>query len=192
MVLNLKLYIYLKCSCCRRIFWFFNDVTYPQISQLQNQHQLETLTSSLKRSWRLMSERRRHCFSSCSNSESGCLKYSIRSFSVWSTSSTYPATAVDSPSAVLSKALEGRTRETKKDKRKKKDQAVKTWNSEHYHYAGVLSCRIWQDTCPCSYLMKLVNRSVVLRMMRAARDSSCWQRWRISPSSMWPSECKQA
>lgn len=42
------------------------------------------------------------------------------------------------------------------------------------------------------YLMKLVKRNVVLRMMRAARDSSCWQRCRMSPSSMWPSEWRQA
>lgn len=64
------------------------------------------LTSSLKRSCRLMRERRRTCFSSCSSSESGCLKYSIRSLSVCSTSSMYLATAVDSPAVVLSKALE--------------------------------------------------------------------------------------
>lgn len=45
---------------------------------------------------------------------------------------------------------------------------------------------------PCDYLIKLVKRKVVLRMIRAARDSSCWQRCRIRPSSMWPSECRQA
>ena len=55
-----------------------------------------------------MSERRRHCFTSCSSSESGCLKYSIRSFSVCSTSSTCLATSVDSLSIVLSKALRER------------------------------------------------------------------------------------
>lgn len=52
-----------------------------------------------------MSERRRHCFSSCSSSESGCLKYSIRSFSVCSTSSTKPATSVEPPSVMRSRAL---------------------------------------------------------------------------------------
>lgn len=52
-----------------------------------------------------MSERRRHCFSSCSSSESGCLKYSIRSFSVCSTSSTNPATSVEPPSVMRSRAL---------------------------------------------------------------------------------------
>lgn len=59
-----------------------------------------------------MSERRRHCFTSCSSSESGCLKYSIRSFSVCNTSSTCLATSVDSLSMVLSKALrEGHERD---------------------------------------------------------------------------------
>lgn len=42
------------------------------------------------------------------------------------------------------------------------------------------------------YLMNRLKSSVVLRMIRAARDSSCWQRWRVNPSSMWPSECRHA
>lgn len=78
------------------------------VSQRLWQHELSTLTSSLKRSWRLISERSRHCFCSCSSSESGCLKYSIRSFSVCSTSSTKLATSVDPPSAMLSRALRGK------------------------------------------------------------------------------------
>lgn len=141
-----------------------------------------TLTSSLKRSWRLMSERRRPCFSSCSSSESGCLKYSIKSFSVWSTSSMYPATAVESPSAVLSRALRGRTGKTKETQTKKELPLCKCF----------LMPYVCETDNPCYYLIKLVKSSVVLRMMRAARDSSCWQRWRVNPSSMWPSECRQA
>lgn len=78
------------------------------VSQWLSQHELATLTSSLKRSWRLISERSKHCFCSCSSSESGCLKYSIRSFSVCSTSSTKLATSMDPPSAMLSRALRGR------------------------------------------------------------------------------------
>lgn len=143
------------------------------VSQRLWQHELSTLTSSLKRSWRLISERSRHCFCSCSSSESGCLKYSIRSFSVCSTSSTKLATSVDPPSAMLSRAL----------------STFMKLQSQHGQapLCSGLSCvRL------CDYLIKLVKRKVVLRMIRAARDSSCWQRCRIRPSSMWPSECRQA
>lgn len=143
------------------------------VSQRLWQHELSTLTSSLKRSWRLISERSRHCFCSCSSSESGCLKYSIRSFSVCSTSSTKLATSVDPPSAMLSRALRGKAH---------------LWDysrgADEHHC--VPRGRL------CEYLIKLVKRKVVLRMIRAARDSSCWQRCRIRPSSMCPSECRQA
>ena len=44
----------------------------------------------------------------------------------------------------------------------------------------------------CSHLMKWLKRRMVFRMMRAAQDSSCWQRCRVSPSSMWPSAWRQA
>lgn len=43
-----------------------------------------------------------------------------------------------------------------------------------------------------AYLMNRLKSNVVLRMMRAARDSSCWQRCRVNPSSMWPSVCRHA
>lgn len=43
-----------------------------------------------------------------------------------------------------------------------------------------------------AYLMNRLKSNVVLRMIRAARDSSCWQRCRVNPSSMWPSVCRHA
>lgn len=37
--------------------------------------------------------------------------------------------------------------------------------------------------------MNRLNRKTVLRMTRAVRDSSCCERDRLMPSSMWPSWC---
>lgn len=43
-----------------------------------------------------------------------------------------------------------------------------------------------------AHLMNWLYRPAVLWIMRAAWDSSCWQRVRDSASSMWPSWCSMA